>query len=143
MNRRHLLGRNTALQPHGQLPTDISNRMKPCVKGSDFIDRLVDRTGDFKEGQIFRADKASIQQLALDKAVPVVPIVAAGSLEADNRLRIALAGLRESQDFEAFVMGAEAAWKERDRVGFLLKDQFSGEEILEGDQFRIIRNRGV
>src|SRR5690348_8547114 len=143
MNHRDLLGRNTAFQPHGQLATDISNRMEPCIKGSDFIDRLVDRTRDFKEGQIFRADEASIQQLARDKAVPVIPIAAAGSLEADNRLRIALAGLREGQDFEAFVMGAKAAGKERARVGFLLKNQFSGEERLEGNQYRIVPNRGV
>src|SRR5262249_38168328 len=103
-------------------------------------DRFIDRTRDFEETEILETDQLSIQQLALDKAVPVVPVVAPGSLKAEDWLRIALPGLGERQDFEAFIVGPKSAGKECNGIGFLLKDEFSCKEILESAHFRIVCN---
>src|SRR5262245_58296410 len=140
MNRRDLFGRNRTIESHGQLASDVSDRVEAFIEGTDFIDRLIDRTRDLEKTEIFGTDQLSIQQLAPDKAVPVVPIVAAGSLKTEDGLRIALPGLGERQDFKAFIMGPEAAGKECDRIRFFLENQFSCEEVLEGDQFGIVGN---
>ena len=81
--------------------------MESAIEVFDFIDGLVHGCGDFEEAEVFRIDQFTSQQLARDEAVPVVPIVAPGSLEADDRLRVALAGLGEGQTLKTFVMRAK------------------------------------
>ena len=77
------------------------------------------------------------------KAVPFVPIVAAGGLKAHDRLGIAFAGLGEGQNFKAFIMRPETAGKQGNGVGFFLKDEFAGKEVFERDEFGVIGDRGV
>ena len=143
MKPGHLLGGNARFQPHGQEPAYISNGMESAIETSDLVDRVVYGRGDFEQAEIFMIDKSAGQKLACDEGVPVVPIVAAWSLEAHDRLRIALASLGEGQNFKAFIMCPEAAGKQGNGVGFFLKDEFTGKEVFERDKFGVIGNCGI
>ncbi len=72
-----------------------------------------------------------------------MPVGATGLFDEDDREGIAATGLDEGEDFEAFVVGAEAAGEEDDGVGFLDEDEFSGEEVAEVDEFFIAFDDGV
>ena len=50
---------------------------------------------------------------------------------------MALAGLHERQHLEAFVLGAEAAGKEGDGVGFLDEEELAGEEVFQVHQLGV------
>src|SRR5215510_12076445 len=102
--------------------------MESAVKTPDLIDRIVHRRGDFEQAEIFKVDQLTGQQLACDEGVPIVPIVATGSLETHDRLGIAFAGLGESQNFKPFVMCPETSWEQGNGVSLFLKDEFAGEE---------------
>src|SRR5512146_2108710 len=130
MDLRDLVGRNAGFQSHCQLPSDVPDRVEPSVEGRYFFNRFVDRCGDFEKIEILGIDQFAIQELPVDEAGPLVPVVTARSLEADDRLGIALAGLGKGQNLKSFVVGSEAAGEERNCVGFLLEDQFPGEEVL-------------
>src|SRR5437867_3971606 len=117
--------------------------MVVAVEGLDLLDRRLLRVQDLQQAEVFLVDQSSRQELVCEELVPAVPIITAWSLEADDRLRVALAGLGECQHLEPFVMRAESTGKKRDRVGFLLEHQLSREEVFEGDQFRVIRNDGI
>lgn len=143
MKDGHLFGGDGGFKPHGQQAPDIPDGVESAIEVFDFLNGLVHGCGDFEEAEIFRVDQFTSQQLARDEAVPVVPIVAPRSLEADDRLRVALAGLGEGQNLKAFVMRSKAAWEQGNRIGLFLKDQFSREEVFEGDELGIIGNRGI
>ena len=143
MKGGHLFGGDGGFEPHGQQTPDIPDGMESAVEVFDFLDGLVHGCGDFEQAEIFRVDQFTSQQLARDEAVPVVPIVAPGSLETDDRLRIALAGLGQGQNLKAFVMRAKAAREQGNRIGLFLKDQFACEEVFECDEFGVIGNRGI
>ena len=143
MKPGHLLGGNARFQPHGQEPAYISNGMESAIETSDLVDRVVYGRGDLEQAEIFMIDKSAGQKLACDEGVPVVPIVAAWSLEAHDRLGIALASLGEGQNFKAFIMCPEAAGKQRNGVGFFLENQFTGKEVFERDKFGVIGNCGI
>src|SRR5438093_6824385 len=113
------------------------------VEGLDLLDRTLLRIQDLHQAEIFLVDQSSRKELVCEELVPAIPIVTARSLEADDRLRFALAGLGERQHLEPFIMRAESAGEKRDRVRFLLEHQLSREEVFEGDQFRIIRDDGI
>ena len=117
--------------------------MEPAIETSDLIDRLVYGRGDFEQAEIFMINKPTGQKLACDEGVPVVPIVAAWSLEAYDRLRIALSSLGEGENFKAFIMCPEAAGKQRNSIGLFLKDEFAGKEVFERDELGVIGDRGI
>src|ERR1041385_8570144 len=143
MKASQLFGRDACFEPHDQEPAHISNGVESTVEISDFIDRIVQRRGDFEEAEIFGVDQLTGQKLSCDEVVPLVPIVATWSLEAHNRLGIALACLSKGQNFETFVMSPESAREQGNRVCLFLKDQFASKEIFERDKFWIIGNGGI
>lgn len=143
MKTGHVFRGNACFQPHSQEPAHIANGMESAVKASDLIDRVVHGRGDFEQAEIFRIDQLAGQELASDEGVPVVPIVAAGSLETHDRLGIALAGLGEGQDFKTFIMRPETAWEQGNGVGLFLKDEFAGKKVFERDELRVIGDRGI
>lgn len=113
------------------------------IEGLDFLDRRVRRVHDLEEAEVFSVDQFSFQELLDDECRPVVPIVATRRLQADDWLRIALADLREGENFKSFIVCAEAAGKEGDSIGFFLEHQLASEKVFEGDQFGIVGDRGV
>ena len=75
--------------------------------------------------------------------IPAFPVGAAGLFDEDDGEWVAASGLDEGEDFEAFVVGAEAAGEEGDGVGFLDEDEFAAEEIAEVDEFFVAFDEGV
>jgi hypothetical protein len=60
----------------------------------DLVHRLLDRVGDFVQGEILRRDHPATQQVFLHVTVPGLPVGAARLVEQHQLHRLALAGLQ-------------------------------------------------
>ena len=56
---------------------------------------------------------------------------------------MALAGLHQGQDLEAFVERAEPAGEQGDGVAFLDEEELAREEVFEVHQLRVVQDDGV
>ena len=121
-------------EPHGMIGS---------IKRLDFLDCSIFRGTNCKETQILRIDELSREQLVFDKGHPLIPIIAVGVLEADNRLRRTLPRLGQCQNFKSFIVRAEPTWKQRNGFGLLHKHEFSSEEVFQVNEFRVIGDDGV
>ena len=72
-------------------------------KTPDLFDGRFRRVDDLEQAEIFLVDQPSCKVDESMKAVPLVPIITSRRLEAYDRLGIALAGLRQGQNFKAFI----------------------------------------
>jgi hypothetical protein len=85
------------------------------------------RVDELEQVQIVGGDGAGVDEgLEVHDAVPVFAAV-----DDDQNFLGKLVGLREGEDFEKFVDGAEAAGKNHQRFGEIGEPEFAHEEIME------------
>ena len=86
--------------------------------------------------EIFRRDRAGVRKgLEVEDTVPVFAAV-----DDDQNFLRQLVGLRESEDFEEFVHGAEAAGEDDESLGEIGEPEFAHEEVME---LKVQRGRDV
>src|SRR5260221_4879554 len=56
---------------------------------------------------------------------------------------MAFAGLDESQNLEALILGAKAAWKERDGIRLFHEQELARKEVLEVHELDVAGNDGI
>src|SRR5436189_90226 len=92
------------------------------------------RSGPSQQQQVLFRDEAPFEQVALHEPQPLRPVGAAGLLQQDDRLDIALARLHQRQQFESLVQRPEPAGQQRKGVRLLEKRHLAREEVLEIDK---------
>ena len=91
---------------------------------------------ELEQAEVFGSDGASIDEgLEVHDAMPVFTAV-----DDDENFLGELVGLREGEDFEEFVDGAEAAGENHQSFGEIGEPEFAHEEIVE---FEVERGRDV
>src|SRR5262249_53105471 len=95
------------------------------------------------EREIVLADEPTAEELLADVILPAAPVIAAGTIDENDRHGHALAGLHERENFEPLVHRSETAGEERDRVTGAHKHQLAREEVFEIDELWIAVDEGI
>ena len=116
---------------------DEAAGVKVAIETRDDAHGVFRVVGDLVEVQVVGRNQLFAQEMFADVFVPRFPIRATGSIHQDERHETALAGLHQSERFEAFVHRAEAAGEKDDGVGVANEDQFAREEVFERDELLV------
>ena len=136
-------GRGGVFDAEEELVADVAAGVVVAVKSFDVAEGVFGVLGDVVEVGVVGRNEAGAEEFGFDEAVPGAPVRAAGLFDEDDGERIAAAGLDEGEDFEAFIMGAEAAREEGDGVGFLDEDELAGKKVAEVDELGITFDDGI
>ena len=143
VQRIHLPGRQTPLQPHHKQAFHKSAGVIGPVEPLDFSDRLLSRIHDAEEIEILRRNQLIAQHVLPHKVFPFPPVGAARHVNQHDRMRIIFPSLQQCQDFEGFIVRSVPTGKDGAGMGFTDEKEFPAEKVFEGNQLRIVDDRGV
>ena len=86
------------------------------IEAQDIVAGFDHAVGQLEEVEILGRDELVGHEMVADVADEVLPEIAPGFIDEDQRNEARLAGLHEGDDFHAFVEGAEAAGGKRRRA---------------------------
>src|SRR5262245_29290308 len=100
--------------------------MEVTIKVLDLLDRRIGARGDTNKSHLRFGDVTPAYDIFPEKLLPAAPIGPPGNIHQNDRYEVGFAGLRQGDGFQKLVVSAEAAGKNRDRVGFFDKHELSG-----------------
>src|SRR5258708_12505015 len=111
--------------------------MEVLVELQDLRDSFVQVICCSEEMKIVRRHQPLPEQMAMQELRPGFPICAGRFIHQHDRNDSGFAGLHESEALKSLVHRTKSARKERNRVGFFQKIEFTSKEIVEEDQLSI------
>src|SRR6266446_7415546 len=125
------------LQPDDKLRPDPSIGMEVAIKSENLANCSFYVIRYTKQIQILRRDQSLSQKMPAQELGPAFPIGSFFLIDQNDRDNPGLPGLHQRQALKPFVHRAETSWEESNSVGFLDEINFSREEIVEINEFRI------